>query len=95
MGDSAAQILIHNLPKYVQRGLFYRMLDHAALQQHVHTVEDSVVLRDMLPLMGLVAFVGNGAILPRYFVGHHCGNTWYITYGTSHICPLGTQGKWG
>lgn len=40
-------------------------LDARALQSHVECVEDTEALRDSLPAMGLVAFVGNGAILPR------------------------------
>ncbi|WFD19111.1 hypothetical protein MCAP1_001332 [Malassezia caprae] len=35
------------------------------LAQHVHTVEDQAALRKLLPQHGLVAFVPNGALLPR------------------------------
>ncbi|CAE7711012.1 unnamed protein product, partial [Symbiodinium pilosum] len=45
--------------------LFYKSLDTAALKSHIEAVEDQDALRKLLPGMGLVAFVGNGAILPR------------------------------
>lgn len=35
------------------------------LQAHVESVEDQQALRDALPSLGLVAFVGDGSLLPR------------------------------
>lgn len=52
--------------RYVRAGLYYSEQDAAALQRHVACVEDTQALRDALPGLGLVAFIGNGAILPRY-----------------------------
>ena len=46
-------------------GLLYAQQDRRALQAHVECVEDTQALRDQLPALGLVAFVGDGAILPR------------------------------
>ncbi len=40
-------------------------MDTAAIWRHLQTVEDSQALRNTLPGMGLVAFVGDGAVLPR------------------------------
>jgi predicted ABC-class ATPase len=51
--------------RYVRAGLFYGAQDAAALRRHVDCVEDTEALRNALPGMGLVAFVGNGSILPR------------------------------
>lgn len=38
---------------------------HPAPQAHVECVEDTAALRDQLSSLGLVAFVGDGSILPR------------------------------
>ncbi|KAK9828923.1 hypothetical protein WJX72_002803 [[Myrmecia] bisecta] len=65
LGEWAANILIQNLPRYVHQGLLYAQQDVAAIQRHVACVEDTEALRQALPGLGLVAFVGNGAILPR------------------------------
>lgn len=51
--------------RYVRAGLFYEAQDAAALRRHVDCVEDTEALRNALPGTGLVAFVGNGSILPR------------------------------
>lgn len=53
------------LCRYVERGLHYKKQNIGQLQAHVQAVEDSQALRDSLPGLGLVAFVGNGSILPR------------------------------
>ena len=52
--------------RYVQEGLTYALQDARALAAHVECVEDSQALRDLLPGLGLVAFVANGSILPRH-----------------------------
>lgn len=64
LGDYAAE---HNLLacRYVREGLLSLSLDMNALRVHIQCVEDTQALRDALPQHGLVAFVGNGAILPR------------------------------
>lgn len=51
--------------RYVRAGSFYETQDVEALRRHVDCVEDTEALRRALPGMGLVAFVGNGSILPR------------------------------
>lgn len=43
----------------------YPALDGASIWRHITTVEDTEVLRAALPGLGLVGFVGDGAILPR------------------------------
>lgn len=65
LGKWAATILVDNLPRYVHMGLRYSSLDAAAIQQHVECAEDTQHLRDSLKFKNLVAFVGNGSILPR------------------------------
>jgi predicted ABC-class ATPase len=65
MGQMASRSLVEMLPKYVHRGLLYTSLDAEALRLHVVTVENAEYIRQQLPSMGLVAFVGDGSILPR------------------------------
>lgn len=43
----------------------YPALDGSAIWRHITTVEDTEALRQALPGLGLVGFVGDGAILPR------------------------------
>lgn len=45
--------------------LFFGALEGAALQAHVEAVEDAVSLRTQLTESGLIAFVADGAVLPR------------------------------
>lgn len=49
----------------VHAALFYPSLDGGSIWSHIQTVEDTEALRQALPGLGLVGFVGNGAILPR------------------------------
>lgn len=64
-GQQAAQMLCDDLPELVERTLKYRNLDANAIQCHVETAEDADWLRQQLPQRGLVAFVADGAVLPR------------------------------
>ena len=64
-GHEAADMLGHDLPEWVDRCLRYASLDAQALQTHVDTSEDADCLRQQLTERGLVAFVANGAVLPR------------------------------
>ncbi|WIA16375.1 hypothetical protein OEZ85_013071 [Tetradesmus obliquus] len=65
MGPWAGQILTQHLARAVQAALMYPALDGASIWRHITTVEDTEVLRAALPGLGLVGFVGDGAILPR------------------------------
>ena len=53
------------LLQVVDRSLMYSALPERDLREHVESVEDQDALRGMLQKEGLVAFVRNGAILPR------------------------------
>lgn len=64
-GQQAAQMLCDDLPELVERTLKYRNLNANAIQCHVETAEDADWLRQQLPQRGLVAFVADGAVLPR------------------------------
>eukprot|EP00442_Polarella_glacialis_P045612 CAMPEP_0115082166 /NCGR_PEP_ID=MMETSP0227-20121206/19735_1 /TAXON_ID=89957 /ORGANISM="Polarella glacialis, Strain CCMP 1383" /LENGTH=629 /DNA_ID=CAMNT_0002470195 /DNA_START=306 /DNA_END=2192 /DNA_ORIENTATION=- len=63
-GYRAAEI-VGGLCDAVKGALFYSSLDGTSLRGHIETVEDQDALRNQLCELGLVAFVGNGAILPR------------------------------
>lgn len=63
-GIQAAEMLCEDLPEVVSR-ILYRSLDAAKLQRHVETAEDADALRQQLRDRGLVAFIADGAVLPR------------------------------
>jgi predicted ABC-class ATPase len=65
LGRHAAALLTQDVPDAVHRGLRFPSLDEAALRRHVETVEDAAALRAQLEPRGLVAFVADGASLPR------------------------------
>ncbi len=65
LGRQAAEMLCDDLPRIVERALKYRNLDVQALQRHIETAEDADWIRERLRERGLVAFVADGAILPR------------------------------
>ena len=65
LGQQAWQILGVNLVELVKQCLLYANLDQNALRQHINSVESQSALREQLRDLGLIAFVANGAILPR------------------------------
>ncbi len=65
LARQAADMLLEELPAIVEASLFHSSLDATALERHVLTTEDQQALRDQLEERGLVAFVGDGSILPR------------------------------
>ena len=63
---AARTVLLEELPEVVRRALVPGGgVDEARAGLHVETVEDAEYLRDLLPSLGLVAFVADGAVLPR------------------------------
>lgn len=64
-GEHAMEMLLEEVPAIVAESGFFRALDHTKLREHVETVEDADALRSSLAQQGLVAFVGDGSILPR------------------------------
>ncbi|GLU46221.1 ABC-ATPase domain-containing protein [Nocardiopsis ansamitocini] len=63
-GRGARRELLDVLPALV-RALRWAELDTAAATDFADTVEDATALRAALPGLGLVAFVADGAVLPR------------------------------
>ena len=65
LGRQAAEMLSEDIPALVTEALLDRSLNAREIQQQVETNEDADWLRQQLSAQGLVAFVANGAILPR------------------------------
>ena len=65
LGRQAAEMLCHDLPRVIDRSLKQSNLDASKLKHHIETAEDADWLRGQLRDRGLVAFVGDGSILPR------------------------------
>lgn len=64
-GRAAERLLTEVLPSVVDRSLIFRNLDAAAFELHVRTYLDAEHVRSQLAPRGLVAFVADGAVLPR------------------------------
>ncbi|WP_181766038.1 ABC-ATPase domain-containing protein, partial [Streptomyces albidus (ex Kaewkla and Franco 2022)] len=64
-GAYAQRLLCRTAPEIAERALRYVSLDADAVREFVETVEDSDALRAALPGLGLIAFVADGAVLPR------------------------------
>ncbi|MGG6293237.1 ABC-ATPase domain-containing protein [Leptolyngbya sp. AN02str] len=65
LGRQAAALLCEDLPTIVRRSLHYSHLNATELTHHVETVEDTDWLRSQLEAHHLVAFIPDGAVLPR------------------------------
>lgn len=64
-GKQAERALCQQLPDAVEAALRYATADQDRLHRFVESIEDTDALRRALPERGLVAFVADGAILPR------------------------------
>lgn len=65
LGKELQKIIYDFLPKIVENSLKYENLNKDKLVNRVKLVCDQQFIRDELKRLNLVAFVGNGAILPR------------------------------
>lgn len=65
LGRQAAQILLEQVPRILSASLESRSLDAKALERHQDSVEDYSALVGILRENQWVAFVANGAVLPR------------------------------
>ncbi|MBD3315494.1 MAG: ATPase, partial [Chitinivibrionales bacterium] len=64
-GREAARMLLEELPRIVAASFFAEGIDTAKLELHVDTAEDCETIRRNLGELGYVAFVPDGAVLPR------------------------------
>jgi predicted ABC-class ATPase len=65
LGREAQALLLGDVPRVAQRGLMARHLDLDEARAFVECVENQEHIRAQLDELGLVAFVGDGAVLPR------------------------------
>ncbi|MCP4035878.1 MAG: ABC-ATPase domain-containing protein [bacterium] len=65
LGERARQLLCETLPQVALAGLQFDSLDRGLVTSFVHCVENQEAIRQQLRQLGLIAFVGNGAVLPR------------------------------
>jgi len=65
LGNEAYNMLLKDLPKIVERSMYFRALDKQRVYEHVAVCEDADHIRHKLPELGLVSFIANGSILPR------------------------------
>ena len=63
-GRHAKAMFFEELPK-ISASVYFENLDQKALYCHIETAEDADFLRDQLEHLGLLAFVADGAVLPR------------------------------
>ena len=64
-GREASAMFFEEVPKLVDTSLLHASLDAATLERHVAVAEDQDALRAQLEARKLVAFVADGAVLPR------------------------------
>lgn len=59
------KVLFEFIPKCVERSCIYKNMDKASLDEVIHLAIDQHYIREQLKELDLVAFVADGAILPR------------------------------
>ncbi|MCP4867373.1 MAG: ABC-ATPase domain-containing protein [Proteobacteria bacterium] len=64
-GRAAAALLCDDIPRIVDAALLRDAWEEVTIRRHLDAVEDARALRAQLADAGLVAFVADGAILPR------------------------------
>jgi predicted ABC-class ATPase len=65
LADDASRILVEELPQVVRAALVYKNLPANEFVDHVNCIEDQSNLRESLHDLGLIAFLADGALLPR------------------------------
>lgn len=65
LSKEAEDIFFYEIPEIVKKSLFHKSLDKKRLKAFLDTAEDQEYLRGELKKEGLVAFIPDGAILPR------------------------------
>jgi len=66
LGREAVRLLIEELPKLARETVTPDVAEGDSLRNHLVTVEDSMWLRNQIEEDGFVAFIPDGAILPRF-----------------------------
>ena len=65
LSETAKQMFFNELPQIVNQSLFKKNIETITLKRHIEVAEDADFLRKQLESLGLVAFIADGAILPR------------------------------
>ena len=65
LGREAARVLLETVPALVRDALRIKTTDAPELLLHAETNEDADALREAVVDRGLMAFVADGAVLPR------------------------------
>ncbi|TGZ78142.1 hypothetical protein EX30DRAFT_366213 [Ascodesmis nigricans] len=65
LGKKASELLLEHIPKIIKQGLHWTNQQVEHVVNHLRSVLVQNALREALPGHGLVAFIGNGSILPR------------------------------
>ncbi|BEP18313.1 ABC-ATPase domain-containing protein [Pyrofollis japonicus] len=65
LGEEAEELLLRDVPEAVRASISGARRDTASLRTHLDTWRLQEELREKLQGLGLVAFVGDGAVLPR------------------------------
>jgi predicted ABC-class ATPase len=65
LGREAEAIFFEDIPALVASSLLYQSVDADMLDRHLEVFEDYEALQEALIDLGLVAFVADGAVLPR------------------------------
>ncbi|MBX6395634.1 MAG: ABC-ATPase domain-containing protein, partial [Alicyclobacillaceae bacterium] len=65
LGRQAQEMLLEDVPAWVARSFFWSAMDQQRARESVALAVDQDALRRWMAEEGLVAFVGDGAILPR------------------------------
>lgn len=65
VAKAAQAVFLEDLPQVVDAALLYASQNPQAVQRHVQVAEDAEALRLQVAARGLVAFLAEGAVLPR------------------------------
>lgn len=65
LASQADTMLLREIPDILQRALLFERLSTSDIRQHVEVAEDQDALRRLLHSRHLVAFLADGAVLPR------------------------------
>ncbi|KAJ1835686.1 hypothetical protein LPJ63_000888, partial [Coemansia sp. RSA 2711] len=65
ISSTAQRMFLETLPQVVERALLYQSIDVHAMHATIASVEDQEYLRSQLASKDLVAFIGDGSVLPR------------------------------
>ncbi|MDI3257456.1 MAG: ABC-ATPase domain-containing protein [Kyrpidia sp.] len=65
LGRQAQEMILDDIPAWVEESFFWRAMDQDRARDHVALAVDQEAVRRWMAEEGLIAFVGDGAVLPR------------------------------